>query len=229
MVFSDKLYKYDFCMEKNTMIVFLDVDKQMIDLYHKDGITNIPFTQANNLMRYMGEKKVMYVTNATETNAEEIINLIGSMGFDTGISMAMMNSNNEYIHANADGTIYINDELKFEGKFDCKLVDEKMKNTIKRTPIVARLLADNKLTILNEFQKDVLMEEFKGFKQEQIQKQVAADARLDSIILKDKVADWDGNILDTRADDPVEINLESEGLSQDERMMQQILNNAKKE
>ena len=101
------------------MIVLLDTEKQTLKLYGEKGMVEIPFSQAGSMYDYLEGDNVLYITNAMEVNASEIINLIKGMGVviqddvaETGI---------KYLHAPGDGSIYIDETLQFKGRFDCKM------------------------------------------------------------------------------------------------------------
>ena len=113
------------------MIVLIDTKTQNILLYKETGLITIPFSEAADVYEYIGNQKVKYVTNAMSVGANDIVSLINSLGFST-ISAAEM-SNNKYIHGINDGTIYIRPGLKFEGKLDCKLIDQEMKEMHRQT------------------------------------------------------------------------------------------------
>ena len=173
------------------MIVMIDTKTQNILLYKKDGLVKIPFTEAADIFEFIGNKKVMYVTNVMNVGANDIIALIRSMGIKT-ISAAEI-SNNKYIHATNEGTVYAGD-LKFEGKYDCKLVDSDMKVILLSDHLIKKLLSINKLEIVGEIAKRKLDKGHKKALKKNLDDHEKSDERLSSIIMDTRVEDWDGNI-----------------------------------
>jgi len=62
------------------MIVFLDTQNNTITVYRDDGVLRIPFEKAGALYKLNENEKIIYVTNAVETSAEDIVQLISSLG-----------------------------------------------------------------------------------------------------------------------------------------------------
>jgi hypothetical protein len=176
------------------MIVLLDVNNQSIKLYKEDGMLQIPFRRVSELSSYLTGEKVFYVTNAMEVGVNDIINLIKDMGVEVEVPQMQPLGDNAYIHNTSDGVIYINEKIKFEGKFDLKLIDEEMKQALKTFPIISQLIKNKKIEIINEYQRQMLLKEFKKAQQEQIELQKKQDEVLDKMILKTKVSDFDGTI-----------------------------------
>lgn len=169
------------------MIVLLDIEKQKITFYGKKGMVDIPFTQAGALYDHVDSENVLYITNAIEVNAEDIINMIREMGVkieddivqDTGI---------KYLHGITEGTIYIDETLKFEGPFDCKVIDQQLSQVINASPILQDLIKNKKIEIIGERRRARLMGgNFKQFQVKQLERQHLIDAKLDSIIVNDSV------------------------------------------
>ncbi|KKK78173.1 hypothetical protein LCGC14_2846180 [marine sediment metagenome] len=51
------------------MIVLLDMDNKVLNLYNEDGINKINFSNIEDIYNYISsEEKVIYVTNFMETN-----------------------------------------------------------------------------------------------------------------------------------------------------------------
>ncbi len=168
------------------MIVLLDIEKQKITFYGKKGMVDIPFTQAGALYDHVDSENVLYITNAIEVNAEDIMNMIRGMGVkieddiiqDTGI---------KYLHGITEGTIYIDETLKFEGPFDCKVIDQQLSQVINVSHILQDLIKNKKIEIIGERRRARLMGNFKQFQVKQLERQQLIDAQLDSIIVNDSV------------------------------------------
>jgi len=174
------------------MIVMIDTKTQNILLYKESGLIKVPFAEAADIFEFIGKKKVMYVTNVINVGANDIIGLIQSLGIKT-ISAAEM-SNNKYIHAIEEGTVYLREGIKFEGIYDCKLIDRDMKEILLNDDLMKKLLSINKIEIIGEVAKRKLDKEHKKVLKKNIENQKKSDDRLSSIIMDTRIDDWDGNI-----------------------------------
>ena len=181
-------------------MILLDIEKQKINLYKKDGLIEIPFQKATELYKFLESNNVLYITNAVETTAQEVINLIKS----TGVSIEKMPDTTgiQYLHASGEETLYINEFLKFEGKYDIKLIDEEMKQTIEQIPLLKHLVNNKKLEIINSFQRKKLLQEYEAIQ----------DKKVGSILIQDSVDDFlEGKTSRDAHSDAVAIDLESKG------------------
>lgn len=170
------------------MILFLDAQNSIIELYNEEGVVRIPFQDAGQLYNYIEENQnILYITNAVQTTPIEVVNMIKSMGIvvqddlfvDTGV---------KYLRSPFQGTIYINEFLKFEGEFDIKLIDEAMAQTIKTNQLLQQLIKNKKIEVIGERRRGKLMMKYKSSQEQKLSKQAEIDAGLDSIIVKTSVA-----------------------------------------
>lgn len=170
------------------MILFLDAQNSIIELYNEEGVVRIPFQDAGQLYNYIEENQnILYITNAVQTTPIEVVNMIKSMGIvvqddlfvDTGV---------RYLRSPFQGTIYINEFLKFEGEFDIKLIDEAMAQTIKTNQLLQQLIKNKKIEVIGERRRGKLMMKYKSSQEQKLSKQAEIDAGLDSIIVKTSVA-----------------------------------------
>ncbi len=183
------------------MILFLDVEEQKISLYKEDGIANIPFQNAGQLYDHVGDNNILYITNAIQTNAQEVISMVKSMGVaiqedipvDTGV---------KYLHAPSEQTLFIHEHLVFKGKYDAKFVDEDMLKEIRDSKLLQQLIKTKKIEVINAFQRKKLKEEYDGIE----------DTKLGSIIIDSSVADFqDGSGKAVAHSDATTIDLMSGG------------------
>jgi hypothetical protein len=189
------------------MIVLLDIEKQNINVYGANGITVLPFSQAQKLYSVIDSDTVYYVTNAMEVNVADILSLLKNMGVEVKESAPLSLSSTRYVHAVKDGTVYIDDSLKFEGKFDCKPYTDELSKIIKQNPTLQKLLEIKAIEVISEHRRQALMQEFKTVLQKQKKMQKKADKRLDQMLLTTKVKDFDG---EPGGEDIEEIDITSE-------------------
>ena len=210
------------------MILFLNVNSNMIELYSEEGVVKIPFNDAGQLYDYVEENgNILYITNAVKTVPKEVINMIKSMGIviqddipvDTGL---------KYLYSPSKGTVYINEFLKFEGDFDIKLIDEVMSQTIQSNQLLQQLIKNKKIHIIGEIKRKKVMKNFKSHQESLLDKQKKIDAGLDSIIVSTSVDQaLENGIVDTNHESAQEINILSGGSSQDSggmRTMSELMN-----
>ena len=187
------------------MIVLLDIEKQKIILYKQ--VKSIPFTQIKSIYDYVDdEKNILYITNAIEVDVDDILDMIKNMGIEVKKDI-LQDNGTKYLHSISDGTIYIDETLKFKGKFDYKIIDHQMIEIIKINKILQNLIKNKKIEIIGERQKIKLVKEFQQFQNKQSEKQHLVDKQLDNIILKTKVSDWDGNVTEDSYLDSIAIDI----------------------
>ena len=194
------------------MILFLNVQNNMIELYNEEGIIRIPFQNAGQLYNYIEENdSVLYVSNAVQTTSVEVINLIKSMGVVVQDDIPI-DSGIKYLHSPSKGTIYINEFLKFEGEFDLKIIDEPMAQTIQKNHLLQQLIKNKKIEVIGERQRRKLMMRYKSSQEERLEKQKQIDAGLDSIIVQTSVSSAiENGIIDDDHPNAEEINILSAG------------------
>ena len=192
------------------MIILLDTEKQQLVLYKDDGIVNIPFVKASSIYDYLDGINVLYITNAIEVDAADIIDTIKGMGIAIEEDN-FQETGTQYLRGTSKGTIYIDETLKFDGPFDCKAIDQKMTQIIQANPILNSLIKNKKIEIIGERKKNKLMKDCKKSQMQQIEKQSLADKRLDNIIMKTKVENWDGSIGASDHEDAIVVDVEGTG------------------
>ena len=178
------------------MIVLIDVKNQDILLYKEEGLIRIPFNEAGSIMEHTGEDKIPYVTNAINVSSDDIINLINSMGIKSQVQVET--STNKYLCGTMEGMIYINENLKFEGRYDCKLIDENMKKNIKESNLLRTLIKSKKIEIIGELKRKSLL----------LEKENRKEAKLNDIIIDRNKTENSSN------NDAIVIDLEKGGRTQ---------------
>ena len=163
------------------MIVLLDVEKGIIILYGDNGKKVVPFQEINTIKNMINEK-VYYITNAKEVYAEDIINLVYSIGIKDSYP-EQIETGDSYIHACSEETIIIDEELRFKGKFDIMLLDDEMKEIIENKPLVKQLIKINKIEIIGERERKVLLKGIKAKQDKEKAIQAEQDKKLDKILL----------------------------------------------
>lgn len=191
------------------MIVFVNVEKQVIECYSKEGGIDIPFVDAMKLFSVVGDSKICYVTNATETKAEEVIRLVQSMGVRLNQVSASATSNKKYIHVVGGETVMVGSRLKLEGKYDIRPFDKEMAQFIKSDPTLQALIKNGKVEIIGEIKKEALLKELKGIMAKKDALQRKKDAALDAMILNKSVDDFDG-MSEDGSTDVISIDMTSE-------------------
>ena len=176
------------------MILLLDIEKQKISLYGKEGMVEIPFVNVSQLYTYIDKKTVYYITGAQEVDAQEVVSLIRGMGINIQDDISI-DSDVKYIHGLSEGTIYIDETLKFEGKFDLKLLDEEMQERISLNPLLGQLIKIKKLEIVGEIGRRKLMRGLKKEQNEKLKKEGKIEKQYSNMIIKESVAEGVGGII----------------------------------
>jgi hypothetical protein len=175
------------------MIVLLDIERQVLTLYGKKGMVEMPFTQAASMYDYLEGDNVLYITNAMEVSASEVLNVIKGMGVVIQNDI-VQETGFKYLHAPGEESIYIEEHLQFKGKYDCKRIDEVMTQIIEKNPILQNLIRAKKIEIIGERKRASLKRQQNQRMDKKIQDQDVADAKLSGIIMDTAVADWDGSM-----------------------------------
>ncbi len=201
------------------MIVLLDVKEQNILLYKEDGLIKIPFNEASNIVEHIGENnKITYITNAIKVSPIDIINLIKNLGIKANKLNNVETSKNKYLCGTVDGMIFIDENLKFQGKYDCKLIDDNMKNIIKQNSLLQTLIKNNKIKIIGEIGRSKLLKELNFLQKKEFEKQEKKAKKMDKLLQRTKnkgsiiVGDMDDD--DDSNDDVIAIDLEKGGRTQ---------------
>ena len=165
------------------MLVLIDLNKENIILYGEKGITSIPFYEAEALSSYSKNEKIFYITQALETNAQEVIKLVNQVKGQKSNSDVPETNINLYLHSVSPGTVYINENFNFKGKYDCKLIDDEIKEIMETSPLLKSLIKDNKIKIIGEKSKQTLLQELKEEQNKIKELKEKEDAKLDALLL----------------------------------------------
>ena len=178
------------------MIILLDQEKKCLHVYNSTGKKTIPFESVNQLRQcQIDTEPVYYVTQAVETDIQQILELVSSV---TGLPTApVFSSNQKYLHSTKKGPLVIPDPsappekpselLKFHDYYDIKPMDNLLKNLITNNPIIQRVLINGQIEIIDDIRKNKIMEEKRIELEQKKIKQKKADEKLDKI-LSDKPA-----------------------------------------
>lgn len=145
------------------MIALLDVKKQMVIIYTEKGIKNIPFSNISVLSDYTD--KIMYITNAKIVETKDIVSLVKKIPLKyskqsvSSTKSVFEEKGNKYIHSKSEGRVRIDDNLIFENRFDCRLIDDEMRKNIKSNSILQTLIQRQKIEIIGESGRSKLMKE----------------------------------------------------------------------
>lgn len=182
------------------MIVFLNVNKKEIDLYTDGGKKTISFEDVNKLYEFYNDEKIYYITNAVETDIKSIADVIEQSGIKVKAPNPLFLSKKKYIHSISNGTIVIDEELSFEGKYDIKDYNQDIINKIKQSPLLKTLIDRKKIEIIGEAKKYTLMEEKKIVRQKKKEVIKKSDEKASGLIINKPVAEFDGSDSDDSLD-----------------------------
>ena len=150
------------------MIIFLDQNKKIATLYTKKGSTDIPFNNIEKLSQI--KENILYVTSAQYVSSKSIISLVKQN--TTAVEQKVVipqttQSSIKYIHSMHKGVLIITDIQKsFSGKYDIKLLDNTVKQDIKRSVMMQSYIKQGILKIIDSNEKDRLLIENKNMQKE---------------------------------------------------------------
>ncbi len=197
------------------MITILDPKKQIISLYHENGIKEIPFEKIDDINKYAHDE-IYYVTNAKLTTTDEIIKLVYKLTNRQNPPPSPQNiitdNKNMYMCLKEDTIIKIPDiNLTLEGKYDIKIIDNELKNKIRQSKLLQSLVQKGIVILINAFQREELLQE----------KQNKKDKKINNIIVdRDTMEEKGAN---KSKEDAIKINMD--GDKGGGRTMTQLLSN----
>ncbi len=174
------------------MMVFLDQEKQMIRLYTEKGLENFEFDEVDDLAKVIGNKPVLYITNAIFTTSKLIVETVNGIikqsAGQSGGDLDDMDQQTYYLQSLIKGVLHIQDiNVTFEGPGDCKLIDEEMAELIKQSVVLRQMMKKNppmiRIVDYAEMRKSSRKQQRSKEKFQKI-RQAAKDRELDSIIVK---------------------------------------------
>ncbi|MCD6434882.1 MAG: hypothetical protein J7L15_00615 [Clostridiales bacterium] len=209
------------------MIALLDVNGRSVILYKENGVEKIPFDNIDSLPDYIEGKRLFYVTNAVASKAEDIVALVYDLrGERLPTFEESDNTGQLYIHCLDEGTVYVDEEFKFEGRFDLKMYDDEMKAFLETSPVLQIMKKNKKLEIVGESGKERLMKEYKIALNYKLERDKMIDAELDKILVDGKAEDVAAAggipVHDDYGSSEIDVRNEEKFLTEAERTMQSI-------
>lgn len=168
------------------MIVFLNVEQQLIEVYSAEGKEVFFFDETEDFEKYVKNKKCLYITEAHEVEAKDISHLVSNSIVDSD----ELNDGSMYLQSCASGYVVL-DELgiSFDGKGDCKLIDEELQELMDQSRSVKVLLKNGKLKIIDY--KEMVKasrKQARNRQKESKKTQALRDEQLDSILADPSVS-----------------------------------------
>jgi hypothetical protein len=194
------------------MIVLIDVENKIINLYNECGLKKIPFKDSYILQQY--SEPIYYITNAIETTSDQIIDFISDIQEENHIQDDTIRFSNElieknelieenyYLHNVSEKTSCIPDlNIYFKGKYDCKLLDDKFKYVVQKSKVLQNLIKIGELEIIGENKKRELLVQQKQIKEK---KQERVKSNKDTIIINKPVNEFVSDLHDAEEIDLTE-------------------------
>lgn len=203
------------------MIVLIDIQNETLDLYTQKGCKVYPFSKLQDFVNDTIGQSVLYVTNAMETNAKQIIELVtelthGKYVVDISVASEMnfndMDDGILFIHSKTKGPLCIPDlNMEFSSSGDFRELDDEMINTIKDSFTIRQLIKDKKIEILNRKQMNVALQEYRKLISHKDKLWKMKEAKeLDSILIKDgKAADIADKMFSEDDDEVISVDIDT--------------------
>lgn len=174
------------------MIILVDTNANLINLYKDDGIEIYEFAEVDDLIEEIGDNSVLYVTNAIEASGIDIGDLISKLDShdinadDTGLGLNLLNADMKFLQSSIIGTLIIQDvNIIFNGPGDCKPLDDEMLELIEESITFRSLIQQKKIKIIdyNTMHRESRKQQRK---QSKTRKKIdsARDKELDDILIK---------------------------------------------
>ena len=162
------------------MIVFLDTQKRIINIYTDNGKISYPFCEAASIKSVIGDNRPLYVTGAVIATSDEIINAIYSVVGNA----AETNLNTQYLRSTMKGSLNISAiGLSFKNAADLKPLEDiyqKYGKDILKQPVMQDLLNSRKLQVVTHEDAGAIR---RIQLEKEIQQQNKVDEGLDSILV----------------------------------------------
>lgn len=144
-------------MEKDKLIVFLDMELREIKVYSNGGFKRFSFFTTDELNKYLGESQVIYITNAKIVKKENLISLVKS------INDKIDEEEDLYVHAPKGGLIIpiksLDKNIEFKNPISFMSMKElENYNNYNKTSSFKSLLSKGILDIKNEKQMNNFIE-----------------------------------------------------------------------
>ena len=172
------------------MIVFLDPQKQIIKFYSEKGLEQFEFDEVDDLAASIGKRQVLYVTGAMLATGQQIVDTVNAAikasGGMRNDPLDELDNQTYYLQSLSPGVLHIQDiNVTFDGKGDCKQIDEEMAELIQESMVLRQLMKSGKIRIIDyaEMRKSARKQQRHREKFQKI-RQASKDAELDSIIIK---------------------------------------------
>ena len=175
------------------MIVFVDTNQSIVYCYDEQGVETFYFDEVDDLPSHIGNRKVLYVTNAIHANATQIVQTVNALiGQNTGqqdvsgFNFDSQDKQKQYLQSTQKGTLCIQDiDMTFFGRDDCKEIDDEVYEMINESTQLRSLMKKGTIRVIDH---NTMLKETRKYQrqkvrhQEELQKQ--KDQDLDSIIVE---------------------------------------------
>jgi hypothetical protein len=160
------------------MVILLDVNNRLINVYTDNGLESFDFSNVNALNKYTAEEDVIYITNAVKTSIEDIKNTVNVISENLG-DIQIKKNEKSFIRSVKGYIILDKLNLKLKGPLDFKPLSNFDKDFLNDTQI-KNLLKIKKIEIIteSEIQKIIAKDT-----QNKAKKQSKVDKSLDSILV----------------------------------------------
>jgi len=176
------------------MILLLDVKRQLVHVYKKDGHQEISFEDIDELPYVMGNNTAVYVTAGTNVKSQQVMDLVkGFMPeekpFMPSEFYAGKDASTYFLRSTAPGPVVFG-KMQFLSPGDCKEIDEDLRQQIMSSEIVQGLIKNNKLQIITSQEMRRIVKKYTcEHAAKQAQKQKLKDHELDKIIVDGRAED----------------------------------------
>lgn len=170
------------------MIVLLDAENQTISIYTDRGRDEYYFDEIDDLADVIKDSTVLYVTQAIETNAKDLTDLVLSMtdGGQPSSQFDHLDAGIQYLQSQTKGALHLSEiGITFNNKGDCKIIDERMYDLIEKSPTIRELIKQGKIKVIDHgTMKRVSRKQHRKQRRDQEERLKAIDERFDDILVK---------------------------------------------
>tara|TARA_Y100000310_G_C20699149_1_gene828048 strand:- start:2199 stop:2837 length:639 start_codon:yes stop_codon:yes gene_type:complete len=177
------------------MILLIDKGNASVVVYTDNGKKDISFEEIEDLHDIVGNESFLYVTDAVETDSDEVVNLVRQLvPAPTAIGMGAedIDGNEVYfLRSCVNGPMLISEAgIKFNGPTDMKEIDEDLLTMIKRSVTLQEMIKKKQIEIVDRRRMSALMRQNRRDEAKKEQQKEAAQQKISN---NDNL---DGNALD---------------------------------
>jgi hypothetical protein len=170
------------------MLIFLDIEQQLIKLYSDNGIETFYFDEFSDFVNRVKNQPLLYIKSVTEVNIQDLSNVVNTYyNQSEGNALDKMDNQTYYLQSQIKGSLVIpisdKKNIIFDKFGDCQQIDAKKYEIIKTSSVVRSMIKQGKLAIVGYKEMQKSLRRQRKDQEKIVQMQKMRDKKLDEIII----------------------------------------------